>query len=354
MGRVPSEIDRERSLEEAKQCPIRWRRSRKGEANRIATQNALNELDSKISAAGGDGAQLILDAFAKDGIVGSESYQLDVDNYDGGSAITVGRRPTPNLALQEVDLSIAFATYGGNRQRVTLTGDVELDASGVLSGLPKTIYIAIPSDGTPQIYEDPDLPNLLYIYSMCWTGTTLTTFVRMAHILPGYQTLADIASAPQRLQVFDGESCFLSDVNGKIDLELPGAAVDNGISIKGAVEILGFAVRSHRADADGVYAPTGDAPDNQITFEIRDNDDRRWNDEDVVLDGSATPETVYAGVDDDEVGTDRFVTEYRSFRLVATLIGSAIVSARALTLTIFVRPLIGTAIPKDSTKVDSI
>lgn len=324
------------------------------EANRIAIQNALNELDAKVLAAGGEAAQLITDVVDRDGIMGAQSYQLAIDEYDGGTTIKVGRRPTPNVLHGESDLSIAWGTYGSSRKRVTMSGDVTLDASGVVSGLPKTIYIAIPSDGTPQIYEDPDLPNLVYIYSMCWTGTMLTTFVRMAHILPGYQTIADIASAPVRLQILDTESDFLADTEGRIDLELPGAAADNGINLKGAVEILGFAVRSHRADEDGFYAPTGEAPDNEITFEIQDNDDRRWNDEDIVLDGSATPETIYSGVDDAEIGTDRFVTEYRSFKLVATNIGAAVMSARVFTLTIFVRPLIGTAIPKDSDKVDSI
>jgi len=324
------------------------------EANRAATEAALNELDAKASAAGGEMAQLISDICNRDGVMGAESYQLDVDNYTGGATIKVGRRPSPTAAWGEIDASVAVGTFAGVRKRVTMIGDVTLDASGVVSGLPKTIYIAIPSDGTPQIYEDADLPNLIYIYSLCWTGTQLKEFVRMCHILPGYQTIADIAGAPQRIQLFDGESDFLASVNGRIDIELPGAAADNGIGIKGAVEILGFAVRSHRPDNDGFYAPTGDAPANQMTLEIRDDDDRRWNDQDIVLDGSATPETVYAGVDLGEIGTDRFATEYRSFKLVATLIGASVVSARAFTLTIFVRPLLGTAIPKDSNEVDEI
>lgn len=324
------------------------------EANRAALESFLNELEAKADAAGGDGAQLILDIFKKDGIVGSESYQADIDNYVGASQIVIGRRPTPVTLKGEIDESVAFATFGGVRQRVKMTGDVTLDAAGIISGLPKTIYIAIPSDGTPQMYEDPDLPNLLYIYSVTWNGFSLTDFVRMCHIMPGGETIAAIAAAPQRLQIFDGESCFLTDTEGKIDIELPGAASSNGIGLKGACEVLGFSVRSHRADEDGLFAPTGEAPDNQITYEIRDDEDRRWNLEPIVLDGSATPETVYAAVDTAEIGTDRFVSEYRSFKLVATLVGAAIVSARALTLTIFVKPIFGAAVPKDSSKVESI
>src|ERR1041384_8208231 len=89
---------------------------------------AVNDLANQILAGVGDGSLLILDGFDRDGTVGSASYQLDLENYAGGSQITIGRRPLPNVPQGDQDVSIAWVTAGGQRNRVTMSGDLVLDA----------------------------------------------------------------------------------------------------------------------------------------------------------------------------------------------------------------------------------
>ncbi len=322
-------------------------------ANNAAIEAAVNSLISQISAAMGAGSLLILDEHDRDGIEGAASYQLDLENYAGGAEIAIGRRPVANVLLGDQDVSIAWGTFSGVKHRVTLTGDVTLNAGGVVSGLPKTIYVGIPSNGTPQFFEDTSTLNVLYIYSMTWDGFSLTCFQRLAPILPGYTTHQAILDAVRILQIFDGESDFLDDPEGALDLPLPGSADDNGIGVAGGVEVVGFMITANRSGPDGLYAPTGEAPDNELTLEIR-SEAVRWNLEDIIFDASNVPDTIFAKVDVDVVGLDRFVTEFRSFRLHATQVGSSIVSARGFTVAILTRPLIGTQIPKDSSKVDLI
>jgi len=318
-----------------------------------AIEAAVNSLAAQISAAVGDGALLTLDEFDRDGIVGAASYQLDIENYAGGSQITIGRRPAFNIAFGEQDISVAWATFAGVKHRVTQTGDVTLDASAIVAGLPKTIYIGVPSGGTAQLFEDNSAPNILYLYSMTWDGFGLSDFARLAQILPGYSTHQALASNVRTISIQDTESEFLDDPDGRVDLVLPGAPDDNVVGIDGAVEVVGFAITAHRGDDEGLYAPTGVAPDNQLTLEIQ-SETVRWNKEDIVFDASNIPDTIFAAVDKDVVGLDRFVTEFRRFTIVRTQIGSEVISARNFTLTLFVRPLIGAAVPKDKDSVDML
>lgn len=322
-------------------------------ANNAEIESAVNSLISQISAAVGDGSLLILDENDRDGIMGEASYQIDLATYAGGATIKIGRRPAPVLLLGDLDLSIAWATFAGVRHRVTQTGDVTLNAAAIVAGLPKTVYVGIPSSGTAQLFPDTVTANVLYIYSMTWDGSSLSNFQRIAPILMGYTTHEALANAVRILQIFDGESDFLDSTEGALDLPMPGSADDNGIGVAGGMEVVGFMITANRSGPDGVYAPTGAAPDNQLTLEII-SEALKWNLDPIVFDCSNVPNTIFSRVDLGVVGLDRFVTEFRSFRLRASQVGSAVVSARGFTIGILTRPLIGTQIPKDSSKVDML
>ncbi|HEV3028491.1 MAG TPA: hypothetical protein VG457_13015 [Planctomycetota bacterium] len=323
------------------------------DANWAAIEAAVNSLQSQISAAVGDGALLITDAFDRDGIVGAASYQLDLASYAGGGQITIGRRPAPISIFGDQNVSIAWITAAGQQQRVTQVGDVLLDFSGIVSGLPTTAYIGIPSGGTAQVFPDTATPNVLYIYSVCWDGFTLTCMERIAPILPGYTAEQALVANPRLVQSYDPDADFLTDAGGKVSIVFPGAADDNLVGIDGAVEVVGFMVAFHQSGEDGLDAPGGMSPDNLLTLEIHDTEGVRWNNEDIVFDASNAPDTIYASVAP-AIGADKFLTEFSAFHVIATIVGSAIISARGYTLGVFVRPLIGTAIPKDSTKVNLI
>jgi hypothetical protein len=320
------------------------------EANRAAIEAALNELDAKVSSVGGDGAQLILDAFDRDGVVGAASYQLDLKNYTGAAEIIVGRRPAADTMKGDQDVSIAFGTFSGVKKRVTQSGDVTLDASFVTADLPKTIYIAIPSDGTVQIYEDADLPNLVYVASMCWTGFALSQFKQLAHILPGFTLLQELAKVAACERIFDGSTDWLSHSESLSTVVLGGDGTENEIALNISREVVGGFIAA-TGIAEGFYAPAG--PDNKLVLELWDDQDRRWNLEDIEIDCSATPTRLFFKIDP-ALGDDVFVTGVAEFRLVRTSIGGDVLSARRFSWGLYTRPVIGTPTARDTSKVDGL
>lgn len=320
------------------------------EANRLSIQAALNELDAKISSIGGDGAQVILDLFDRDGVVGAASYQLDLANYTGAGQIKVGRRPTADLVKGDADVSIAFGTYGGTRQRVSLTGDVTLDATWITSALPKTIYIAVPSDGTPQFYEDPGVPNLLYLYSMTWNGFTLSGFQQMAHVLPGFTLIQELAKVATAERIFDGGTDWLAETESRSTILIGGDSGENGIGLELSRQIVGGFI-SCKGGPESFFAPAGTAK--TIKLEVWDDEDRRWNLDDIEIDASATPTKIFFRIDP-ALGRDVFVTEDAEFRLVRTALGADVASARNFTWGLYSRPVIGTPVAKDTSLVDAI
>lgn len=320
------------------------------EANWVAIEDAINSLISQVSAVGGEASQLILDLFDRDGIVGAASYRIDLDNYEGGSEITIGRRPEADTGKGDQDLSIAWGTFGGVQTRVTLAGDIAIDASAIVTGLPKTIYIGIPSDGTPQFFEDTATPNVIYVYSMTWDGYAfdITTIERMCPILPGYTAIQEILGAPEIVQIADFETDWLQDDEGKIDLVLPGAASDNGIALEGSKEVLGGMVAIH----GGFDAVAGD--DNKLVLELHDDEDNIWNLDPIEIDCSQARDQVFFKIDTDTIGRGVFVNEVKRFKLVRTSVGDDVCAAQGITFALFVRPLIGTPVPKDSDEVDQL
>jgi hypothetical protein len=321
------------------------------EANRVALEDEINTLLAQISAVGGDGAQLILDLADRDGVVGSASYRLDMANYTGGSQIVIGRRPVFDPAKGDKDLSIAFGTYGGTRQRVILEGDVTIDAAAIIDALPKTIYIAIPEDGTPQFYEDADLPNLVYVYKMTWNGFTLSEITQIGHILPAGFTLAqDLAKAKTCERVFDGGTDWLAETESRSTITLGGDGTENEIGLDVSRLVVGGFI-SCKGDSESFYAPGGTAK--TIKLELWDDQDRRWNLEDIEIDCSETPTRLFFRIDP-AIGTDVFVTSVAEFRLVRTALGADIASARNFTWGLYTQQIVGTPIPKDSSKVDGI
>src|SRR5262245_54580198 len=119
--------------------------------NYTLIEAALVDLYQQVLAGMGEGAMLTLDAFDRVGIVGAASYRLDLDTYPGGALIDIGRRPAFNAALGDKNVSVAWINAGG-LMRVQLSGDTTLNAAPITAGLPKTIYVGIPSTGVPQFY----------------------------------------------------------------------------------------------------------------------------------------------------------------------------------------------------------
>ena len=318
--------------------------------NNAALEAAVNALQAQILAAVGEGADLVLDVFDRDGLVGIHSYVLDLDAYPGGAEIVIGRRPAPVPAFGEVDESIAWGTYAGEKSRVRLVGDVTLDALPITSGLPKTIYVGIPSDGTPQLFESAVTPNVLYAYSMVWDGFQLSDFKRMAPILPHYTTLQGIAGAPRLLYLFDSETDWVSDEEGSTEIVCPGAKDDNEIEVDGALEVIGLFAHATKSGDDGFSAPAGVPQVSKVIFRVL-SDGVAWNLDDFEFDASNIPDVFFSKVNVSLVGDDRFVTEVKRFSLERVSIGSHVVSARAFSWGLIVRPVVGIAIPKDQNKV---
>lgn len=319
--------------------------------NNFSTIEAeLNSLAAQILASVGAGADLILDTYDRDGVVGAHSYVLDLDAYAGGSQIKIGRRPGPIGAFGEIDQSVAWGTFGGVEDRVFLNGDVTLDANPIVSGLPKTIYVAIASDGTPQLFETDTVLNVIYIWSMTWDGFSLTNFKRIGHILPHYTTLQAIAGAPKVRDIFDTETDWLSSSISDSAITLLGASDDNGIDVDGSVEILGFFITAEKQGADG-WLGTGFTPeDNLVRIQVKSNGDD-YAESPFEFDASNVPDTIFKKVS----GTvEKFITEVQRFTLELTGIGPFVVSARAFSWGIIYRPIIGLGVPKNPSKVGLI
>jgi hypothetical protein len=321
------------------------------EANFAAIQAFVNSLAQQVLASSGDGAQLILDTYDRPGLVGTHSYVLDLDAYAGGGQITIGRRPTPNLAAGEFDKSAAWGTFGGQLQRVEQSEDVELDATPILTGLPKTIYVGITSSGAPQLFEDDDTANVLYVYSMCWDGFNLTEFKRLGHYLPAYSLFQSMVKHAQVVQISDWETQWTGDELAGMSLPLHGGPLANEIGVNHAVEVIGGFVDIPRGGAGRFHAPS--TIKNKLVLKLMAAG-VKWNLEDIEINVASCPDRIYFTIDEGTVGSDRFVTDVEDFRLERVSIGDHVVSARGYTLGLFVRPILGLPIPKDSDVVDQV
>src|SRR6185436_6473119 len=82
--------------------------------NFTALAAAVNALQSAIGGALGPGAALITDVMDRPGLVGTHAYSWDLENYDGGTGIDIGRRPAPVLAYGETDVSTAWVNIGSS------------------------------------------------------------------------------------------------------------------------------------------------------------------------------------------------------------------------------------------------
>jgi hypothetical protein len=320
-------------------------------ANLVAIEAFCNSLAAQILAASGDGADLILDSFDRPGIVGAHSYYLDIENYGGGGQITIGRRPAPNVGMGESDVSVAWGTFGGQKTRVTQQGDVVLSAVPILNGLPKTIYVGIPSSGTAQLFEDNLTPNVLYIYSLCWNGFSFSEFRRLGHYLPGYSLLQVLTKHAQIVQVSDWETQWTSDLIGEMSLPLHGASAANEIGANAAYEVIGGFVDIPRSGPGRFYCPSSEQ--NKLFLKLTCAG-VKWNLDDIEINVQGTPDRIYFAIDTGVVGDARFVTDVEDFRLERVSIGAHVVSARGYTLGLFVRPILGVPIPKDPAKVDQV
>lgn len=315
-------------------------------------QNFVNELASQILAVSGDGAQLLLDLFDRPGIVGTHSYVLDLPNYEGGAEILIGRRPAPNLEAGELDLSVAFGVFAGQRKRVQQAGDVTLDAASIVSGLPKTIYVGIGSSGTAQLFEDQLTPDVLYIYSMCWDGFQLTQFKRLGHFLPAYSLLQMLAARPVEISAFDGETQWTSDADAAVRLPLHGSADSNDVEgLELASEIVGGYVDVPRDGVGRFRCPGGS--DNKLVLRFMLNG-KKVNLEAIEINVSNAPDRIYFTADADVLGSDRFVVDVAHVSIERVSVGADVVSARGCSYGLFLRPVLGIAIPKDSDVVDQI
>lgn len=321
-------------------------------SNATVIEGELNSLAAQVLASFGEGAQLILDTYDRDGVVGTASYVLDIGAYAGAALIDIGRRPTPVPAFGDPTESVAWGTFSGVKRRVTQSTDVTLNAAAITTGLPKDIFVVIGADGTAAFEETDSLPNLIYVYTMCWDGFQLTDFRRRAPILPGYSLIQSIAAAPTQLQVSDSDTDWLQDLVAATEVSVPGAKEDNEILLDGGVEVLGFFVHAMKSGNDGWNAPFPSSnPDDAIVKMKVTSEGVDWTLAPMEIDAGAAPDVVYQKLNIGVVGLDRFVTVTRRFRLERTALGANITSARGFTWGLFVRPILGIAIPKDTTKV---
>jgi len=321
--------------------------------NFATIESFVNALEQEIIAAGVEGQALVLDLWDRDGIVGTHSYVLDLAAYSGGASITIGRRPVADPLLGEQDISVAFGTYFGTKKRATLTGDAVLSAAAITTGLPKTVYIGIPTNGTPQFYEDTTQLNVVYAYSMTWDGFQLTNFKRETPILDAYPTLQSIAGAPRMLQVYDSDTDFVGDTVGRTEVNIPGSAEYNEAEFDGAMEVIAVFAHATRSGPDGFYAPTQDPLDpdqTKVRFNI-ESEGLVWNDSVFEIDAGNVPDFYYKKVNTGVVGDLRFSKVIRRFSLKRTHIGSRVVSARGLLWGVVVRPMLGLPLPRNNSRV---
>lgn len=320
------------------------------EQNFAAIQSFVNALAQQVLATSGDGATLILDMFDRPGLIGTDSYVLDLDAYAGGPEIVIGRRPEPTVP-GVLDVSYAWGTYGGERQKVQQPGDITLDAAPITDALPKTIYVGIPSSGTAQLFEDDDTPEVLYIYSMTWNGYNLTNFKRLGHYLPAYSLFQSMVKHAQVVQITDWETQWTSDLIAEMSLPLHGGPLANEIGANQAVQVIGGFVDVPRGGAGRFHSPS--ATKNKIVLKLMAAG-VKWNLEPIEINAASCPDRIYFTIDEGAVGSDRYVTDLEDFRLERVSIEDNVVSARGYTLGLFVRPMLGLAIPKDSDSVDEI
>lgn len=324
----------------------------------IAT--AINTHHQEILSQLGPGALLTLDMFDRPGVVGSHSYQLDIENYGGGAQIDIGRRPTFDAAKGETDLSIAWINAGGTQARVTQSGDVELDATQFLTGLPKTIYVGVPVTGAATLYQDTTDPNVLYLYSMTWDGANLTDIKRRRPILPGYELFKEMAGEPRVLQVYDGDTNWVDGPAGGQESETEivslGDPLDNEIGISGQIQALAFVIHAHRQEPGSWWDPTGDPPDSIVTLKIVDDEGDEWSDPatPIEIDVGQVPDSIFVALNPAIPDDKEYMTEIRRLHLELVSIGSTVVSARGFTWGLIYRPLLGAPVPKDGTEVDLI
>lgn len=326
-------------------------------ANFAALAAAVNSLQSAISGGVGPGAQLITDVFDRSGVVGTRSYQVDLDGYAGGALLTIGYRPAPNLAYGELGVSAAWVNTGDAFERVQMATDAVLNFAGIVSGLPKTVYVVLSSSGVPQLVEVDNQPNVLYLYSMTWDGDQIdvASIVRLTPILPGYELIKDIARRPQMIGLFDPETDWVSDEDGMTSVLLPGAVdpVEETFA-EMAYEVIGFYLNVTRADEDGFSAPgeSVEADDNHVKFKPQ-SDGADWTDDPFDVDCSNVPDFQFLPVSE-SIGLDRYVTLARTFELTRVSLGALVNSARAFQWGVLVRPIYGPPFAKDVNFVDQV
>lgn len=317
-------------------------------------ENAINTHHAELLAAIGPGALLIEDLFDREGVVGEHSYQLDIPNYTGGPQITIGRRPAPIGARGEVDVSIAWIVTAGGKTRVSMTSDLVLSAAGVITGLPKTIYVRVGSSGVPQVLETEADTNLLTLYKATWNGFSWQNITRLAPILPGYPTFMKLAGHPRQNQIHDGDTNWVDDgvLDSDTEIVTHGDPLDNGIGLNAEVEIQGFFIHPHRAGAGFWFAPSANPPDSLVTLRVVSAGET-WSAEDIVIDCTQAPDSIFIGVAS-AIGSKKYVNEVRRFRLEFVSKGSGVVSARGFTWGAEYAPLFGASVPKDATAIDQI
>ncbi len=302
-------------------------------------QSFVNDLAQQILAVSGDGAQLLLDLFDRPGIVGTHSYVLDLENYEGGSEIVIGRRPEANEIFGELNISIAFGIFAGLKKRVQQPGDVTLDASPITSGLPKTIYVGIGAAGTAQLFPDQTTPDVLYIYSMCWDGFQLTQSKRLGHFLPAYSLLQLLAKLPREIAVYDRDTQWKTDAQADVRIPLHGSAISSGVAgLDLAAEIIGGYVDVPKGGLGAFHCPGGTANKLVLRFMLNGV---KVNLGTFEINVSNAPDRIYFTVDADALGSDRFVTSVSHVSIERVSVGADVVSARGCSYGLFVRPVLG-------------
>jgi len=322
--------------------------------NNTAIMAAVNALQAQVLAAIGEGSDLVLDTFDRPGFVGAASYRLDLDNYTGGLTMDIGRRPEANLAYGEVDESVAWGTFAGEKSRVKQVGDVTLNFGIVTTGLPKTVYVTVGSDGVPQLDESDATPNVVYLYSMTYDGFSvdLDTIKRMSPILPGYSLIQDVAGAPVQMRQLDTVTDWLEDLESSTGVVVMGSAEDNEIGIDGQVEVLGFFLHVDAEGPDGFEAAEG-GDDTTVKVRVVTAPGDVWSAEDIEIDANEVPDDYFVEVDS-AIQSRRFITEVTRFYLERVSVGAHVVNAGCFTWGVIVRPLFGTPVPKDDTTVGQV
>jgi len=260
------------------------------------------------------------------------------------------------------ETSVAWGFFTSAYDRVQMPDAVTLDASAIISSLPKTIYVAIPANGTPQLYEADNVPNVIYAWSMLWDGISLTDFTRLAPLLPGYDLIEAMARRAEIWDLFDSETDWLSDEQGMTSILLPGANTDNALA-EMSYEVIGFVCNAPRFDEDGFHATEDDPDDpdrNHVKFKVT-SEGEEWMDsadEDEGIfnfDCSEQGDFQFIPVNPDRVADGSvYVVEARTFELERVYLGDLVESARAFQWGVVVRPIYGPGLPLDTNFLDGI